>query len=461
MQLIHTAAVLLTLCSLGLSHAATPAPGTTSQTPKDINQAHAKALDAARLRDFGSRANFLVRPGLIADRTGRTVRVSAESIALRKGDPVEFQLITAGSGKDYESQAVAFASGADIHQALEFIGLHAGQCADPAILRFWPKGDRVRMTMHCSGGDIRAEQLVLDTRTGKALPETGFVFTGSERVAAVAPGTGTVYAADAFSPGSIAALYNDPATVLDVPRKASQHEVYTYQVPNPAHPLPPNELIEIVLEPYYRDSLPHQFDYSLVVTPGDHLEATFSLVNAAGQTVNTNRTLDSLLATLGQLTSPDRDIFVVFRPDDTLPLKLLPSLAQLLSSLDTERGIRLEAPPEGHPYFKAFLPNQAHRRREDRPAAAAELYLSTHGGTTTGELVFVETEWKGEDSTPSFHETRLQVPTPAGLSTALAAKEEPPGVMLIFAPDTLTYGALRAFAAPLLKRHMILYVFQR
>lgn len=476
MQPIYFTALLLSICTLELSQAATPAP----QTTRDINRAQARTLDADHLRDYGNNANFLVRPGLIADRAKRIVRVSAESIALRKGDPVEFQLITAGSGKDYESQAVAFASAIDLHQALEFIGLQPGQCTDAAALRFWPKGDRVRMTFRFPNPDapgqtqpqpnrrssppspfceIRTEQLVLDTRTGKTLPETGFVFTGSEQVKAVAPATGTVYAADAFTPGSIVSLYNDPATVLDVPRKSSQHEVYTYQVPNPDQPLPANALIEVVLEPYFRDSAQHRFHYSLVVTPGKTLDPTYALVTADGLTVNTNRSLNGFLATLSRITAPDRDLFVVFRPDDALPLKPMPSLAQLLSSLDTERGIRLEAPPEGHPYFRSFLPNQAHRCRENRSAAAAELYLSPQGTTTTGELVFVETEWKEDNTPPVFHEARIAVPTPDRLEKALADKTDPPGVMLIFAPDTLSYGALRSFAIPLLKRHMILYVF--
>jgi len=171
--------------------------------------------------------------------------------------------------------------------------------------------------------------------------------------------------------------------------------------------------------------------------------------------------MNGLLATFGRLTSPDRDVFVVFRPDDALTLKPMPSLAQVLSSLDTERGIRLEAPPEGHLYFKAFLPNQSFRRREDRPAAAAELYLSTHGTAITGNLVFVETVWKGDDTPATFTETRFPVPSPDKLAAALATQEFPPSVMLIFAPESLSYGALRIFVAPLLKRHMILYVFRQ
>lgn len=444
--------------------------------------AESRALDAARIPDFGNNTNVLLRPGLIADRTSRTVRLSAESTELDRNDPVEFLLITIDSGKDYEALAVSFASAADIHQALEFIGLKPGLCVNQATLRFWPKGDRVRVTFRYRNPrvpdtprpepnrhspepkafiEVQAEQLVLDSRTGKTLPETGFVFTGSERVPAPGNGTGLVYSADAFSPGSIISIYNDPSTVLDVPRRTAQQEVYARQVPNPDLGLPPGILVEVLLEPFYRDNLPHRSDYILAVAPGKDAEPVYSLTDAAGQTVNSNRTLNGLLATLGRLTGPDQDVFVVLHPDDALPLKAMPTLAQVLGSLDTERGIRLEPPPAGHPYFKAFVPNEALRKRENRPAAAAELHIASSGSGTTGTLVLVEAKWNDDAAQATYKETRIPIPAPAALDPALAGQEYPPTIMLVFAPSSLTYGEFRTFVAPLLQRRMVLYVFRQ
>jgi len=483
MHSIRIVGILLIFCLIRLTQAASPLVGVAAseKSQREVNLEKSRVLDAEHRYDFGGRTNYLVRPGLVADRARRIVRVSAESIALRTGNPVEFQLITSGSGKDYEAQAISFASAEDVHQALEFIGLHAGQCVNPAVFRFWPKGDRVRMTFRCpdpesirqvrpqpnrrsrptrSFCELRAEQLVIDKRTGKPLPETGYVFTGSDRASALQPATGVVYVADAYSPGSIVSLYNDPSTVLDVPRKAAQQEVYRLQTPNPDNSLPTNELIEIVLEPFYRDNAVHWVEYSLTVSPDERQEVCYSLGDGAGQTVNTNRTLNGFLATLGRLAERECEVFVTLRPDDALTLKALSTMAQILGELDTDRGIRLEAPPEGHPYFKAFLPNPSYRHREARQAPAAEFFLSTQGGVTTGELVFVETEWKDNSESPVFHETRLPISTPDRLEAAFAAHTNPPRVILIFAPDTMKYGALREFIAPFLKRHMILYVFR-
>ncbi|MEI6564281.1 MAG: YdjY domain-containing protein [bacterium] len=439
-----------------------------SPSPRDINLASVHAADCDRIRDYQGQANFMVRPGLLADKAGRVVRIAAESCIIPPGNPVEFPLVTLGSGKDYEALAVSFASAQDIHDALVFIGLTPGHGVDAETLRFWPRGDRVAMTFHgtVTGSSltnaIPTGRLVIDTRTGKSLPENGFVFIGSEWVNATGSDTGKVYSADAFSPGAIVSLYNERASVLDVPRRASQSEVYSYQVPNPAYPLPTNALIEITFEPYFKDSRPHSSEFTLLVAPVSSSNATdlaYTLQDRQGNSANTNRTLAGLLATLDRFSGADQEAFVTFLPDEATTIASLQKLARLLDSLDTEHGIRVEAPPAGHPYFRAFLPNEKHRKRENRPTQAAELFLETTTGITTGTLVLVDSEWQGDDSTPTFHETRLPIPTPDKLVPALTSKEEAPAVVLIFVPASLKYGALRQFIAPLLQRKTILYVF--
>ena len=71
----------------------------------------------------------------------------------------------------------------------------------------------------------------------------------------------------------------------------------------------------------------------------------------------------------------------------------------------------------------------------------------------------MESEWKGDDSAPVFHETRIPIPAPAALEPALKTRKEAPSVLLIFAPAKLRYGTLRDFVAPALRQKMILYVF--
>jgi hypothetical protein len=423
------------------------------------------------LRQFATSPDFLVKPGLLADRSNRIVRVEAESFRLSAGSPVEFPLITLGSGKDYEALAVSFASALDIREALMFIGLNPGQGVDASALRFWPRGDRVKLTFHYSESSasntvprqVPAERLILDTRNSKTLPESGFTFTGSEWLPALEPATGKVYAADAFSPGAIASVYNDSSTVLDIPRRASQSEVYTYQVPNPSLMLPSNQLIEVTFEPYYRDALPHVLDLSLRLAPAGvsttGAETAFMLMDSQKAALNTNCSFNGFLSALEALTGKDRELHVTLLPDETLPLAALQKSAQLIAKLDCEQGIRIAPPPAGHPYYRAFLPDERFRLREKRMAEASEILLRPASGTTTGEVVWIAMEWKDGSDTPVFHETRVPLASPAALAAALAARDEPPRVMLVFTPGTTAYGAIRGYLEPLLRQNMILYVF--
>ena len=51
-------------------------------------------------------------------------------------------------------------------------------------------------------------------------------------------------AADVYGPNTIASTYNEPATLLDLPRQAAQGDVYSFQFPNPEYALPSNTLVE-------------------------------------------------------------------------------------------------------------------------------------------------------------------------------------------------------------------------
>jgi len=468
MNKMKYSALICIVSSLSVSTVRAEVTAPAELTVRERNLALVRTMDADRVKKYSGRENFMVRPGLLADKTGRVIRVAAESLRQSEGSPVEFPLVTANSGKDYEAHAVSFASALDVHHALEFIGLKPGHGADAGNLQFWPRGDRVAVTFHYQAPvdtnrlHVPAGRLTLDTRTKKSLPENGFVFTGSELVEVTEPTTTKVYAADAFTPNCIISHYNERATVLDVPRRDSQNAVYSYQVPNPAFLLPSNQLIEITFEPYYKDSLTHAFDFMLVVAPGSATntdDLVYNLQDKTGQPVNTNSTFNGLLACLERFSGDGQEAFVTFQPDDALSIAALQKVARLLDKLDTERGIRVEAPLKGHPYFRAFLPNEQHRKREERPSVAAELFLENAGGGVTGTLVLVSMEWKGQDTAPTFSETRVPLPRADKLIPALIAQEEVPAVILIFVQPSMKYGAFREFIAPLLQRKMILYVF--
>ena len=243
---MHTRLLLLGLAA-ALAAGCAIAQTNPPPSPRETNKRLVMAWNARDLALARTNQDLFVRPGLVADRAARSVRVYGESVRLNPGDPVEFALIAETSGKDYEAQAVSFALPSAVHEALEFIGLKPGAPVDATALRFWPRGERVKVTIEvlATNGAAtalgRAESTVVDTRTGKPLPEAGFVFCGSRWTTATedaGSSTDRVYAADVFSPNSIISVYNERNSVLDVPRRAAQGEVYTFQVPNPERRLP-------------------------------------------------------------------------------------------------------------------------------------------------------------------------------------------------------------------------------
>jgi hypothetical protein len=464
------AGIMLACSSHGMTNG--PAPVTLPLSPRDAHAAQADALYARDKGIHGTNTNILVRRGLLADRAHARIIIYAESIRLGNGAPAEFPLIAETSGKDYESLAVSFAKPSAIHEALVFIGVPPGMSTDPSLQRFWPKGERIKVTFRytdLTNGKpqeraVPAEQLIIDTRTGKTLPETGFVFTGSSWIPSPdSLQTGRVYAADVFSPNSIVSVYNESGTVLDVPRRASQHEVYSFQVPNPDKPLPPAQFIQIVLEPERSGGLPRVCDLTLKIVSGaENLPASAPAVsyelNGGTNPGSTHTNMVGILKAIEGLAGTHRDPFVTVHPDDTLSLGSLRSAATLIDALENEHEVRIDPPPPGHPYYRAFLPDEKHRERSGRPVQPWELHLRQTDGVVTGELVRVEEEWKGEDTLPTYHEQRFAVASADALATAIQ-QQDTPSVMLVFAPAALSYGNLRRFIAPVIEKKMILYIF--
>ncbi len=348
---------------------------------------------------------MLVLPGLIADSKARTVTLRAESTGIRENENIEFLIIGPGSGHGYESFAVSFALPSDIHRALEFIGLQPGRPVNPGALAFWPKGERVHMTVIPADtgiadagiwkAPVRVEELVWNDSIGEVMPLSGHVFTGSLTVPTPGGNAGTVYAADRVEPRSVASNYNEPGSVFDVPRQAPQGDVYRSNIMKGSHVLPDRSLLVFTITPEYPDGRRRVNDLDLTLTghaPGTaagNAAGWFTLTDTASGQRIANTNLAGTVRHFSQLIDSGRDPYVSVKVADSAPLGLVRDTAALIASIEGDTGIRVEPPPEGTLYYRAYLPNETYRSRSGRMSQPWELHLARNGQQVSGMLADV------------------------------------------------------------------------
>lgn len=434
-----------------------------------------EAQDAEYRLLYGNDDAFLVRPGLLADRTRRTVTLRGYATGLGGNDPIEFFVIGPASGKAYESLAVSMAKPSDVRAGLEFIGVPPGRGVNYLRNRFFPKGERVRMTFRwrvteqdgtVSPVTARAEELLLlrgpdGTVSDRTLPLSGLVFTGGVFLPPSEPGGAERFFADEGDPGSIASNYNEPTTVLDLPVLARQSEVYRSRVVNPAFGLTCATPVEIVLEPERGPADPPRvIDLRLDVEGGPELPALrFTLTDpATGESQATSGSAETVLGVISNLVEAGREPFVQVSPGPALPLGTVRGLYGFLGALQAQAGLRIEPPEDGsgHLFFEAFLPDERFRTPENRVWQPVELRLSPDGTAVLRDYSERTLTAPGE---ARFTFADTPVPDPEALRTLLAERLEQRRPLAIFAQTGLTYGDLLRWTQPAVTSDWIVWVY--
>jgi hypothetical protein len=467
---------LLVWALLAFSAFPVPSADVHALTPEGHARNKQQAAEAhqANLKRWTNHPSMLVLPGLVADRNARRVEVKVERTRLGPGEPCEFTVIAETSDHGYEALLIAFAQPSDVHRALEFIGLKAGTPWNPAVNRYWARGERVLLSLVGSEGKrIRLEQLLSDRRTGRSLREEGFVFTGSSTLPAVGKDQARVYTADAYQPKAIVSLFNSAHCVLQVPYAAPKEEVYQTTILHPENSFPEGGLLSLILEPASPEGAPRVKDLTLRVAstknpPADALEgpARLNALNfelRQGETVlNARTTLLSVLSELARLDRVHHDYFLTVTLADDLELSDAQGLAGILASIDSDRGVRIEPPPAGELHYRAFLPDPERLDREARMHAPWELSLAEKDGRLTGTLRRAESDGQAgrTNSAPEKLDTpvagpeELRLLMEAGAARARVSRTQAsPLTLQVLGAPTLRYGALRRFIAPALPAH--------
>jgi len=429
--------------------------------PWAANKAVATGVDDARRIRYGGNPDVMLRPGLLADRRQKQIRLAGEIVASDSLDPIEFLLISEKSGHDYESIAVSFASPLDIYEALLFIGMSPGRPVDYEKLHLWPKGERALVTFEWQqshadsnglGGGVscRAEKLILDKRTKKHMPLSGFCFTGSQWLPAVGGATGLVYAAEEFGPQCIISDYNEPFSIFDVPWMAVDSEIYGQMIVNSEELPPKGQLVDVVIEPEHKDGKLRVVDLTLEVEASDdrsRLDAhRFVVKDEEGVQQGRGTRLHNMLALFERLALNGQTPFIDVRPGPKMRLKAVQNLYVFLEGLTGIDGIRMEPSTSGELFFKSFLPDENWRTRSGRPGQPWELYLSiSSDGEPRAVLKRIIEQWSDDKEYPELEVTEYPVADPQAMRQIMVAETGNLPVLLVYAPDRMKYGVLMSF----------------
>jgi hypothetical protein len=442
-----------------------------TKTPSvfDQNKAKVRQQYEVNRKAFEGNADVLVQSGVVADRKARRVLVDVQTTGVEANKPIEFLAVADNSGHGYESFLMAFAAPSAVHRALEFIGMKPGRPINAAKLQFWPRGERVIVAMTRGYDDppekaVRMEAMLIDKATYKTLPELGYAFVGSVIVEPDKARDGNRYGADLFEPNSIVSIYNEPSTVLDVPIRAGKGDVYDKQLVGPKGVFPADRLCRLVIEPEYRDGRTRVMDAALEVSaPAGATNVgpeslSFRLFRGA-EAVNTNTTLKGAVESVLALHSAGHDVYTRVRFGMDMTLGAAKTAAEVVAAFDGEKGIWVEPPPEEQLYYRAFLPDEKLRARENRAAQPWELFLKRSDAGVSGQLVKVVEKWDEASLKKTFESEAFPVADGAALRKTVDEKGAGLPVLLVFAPPALRYGELMSFVTPMLGTHGIVFVY--
>jgi len=436
-----------------------------SEAVRAASKATVAAWQTPLAAQYATDADIMLREGIMANRKTRRINFFAETTGLGASEVAEFFLIGEASGNAYEAIAVSLAQPQDLYDAMLFIGMSPGRGVDYDKLQFWPKGERVYLTID----GLRVESLIVDQQTGKPLDPLGLVFIGSRAIPVADGGTGVALAAQSRGPFAIAANYNEPESLFDVPYQAAQSAVYSKRTLNPEHEFPKGKCVPVVIEPEHKDGALRVRDLALQIscgtnTPPSLTTAHLTLKDRNGTELNTVPTLPAVLERFSRMNDDGQDPFVTLRIADDTALGQLRELALLLNTIDGPNGIRVEPPVPGQLYYKAFAPNEAFRIRENRYLQPWELRLNPEPdgsltGTLTGTLTEITEIWTQGEAKPQIETEDHRIASPEAMCQLLTSRKPDVKVILIEAPASLTHGALMTYVAPAYPTHPIIHIF--
>ena len=415
-------------CALAcaVAHGAEPA-----RAPMDWTSVHPAAIAAWKTANHAP-------DGVAVDVPAHTVRILAEATGLGPADTAEFFAIGPLSDRSYESFFVTVASPSAIADAIERAGVPRGVPPDIAGARLWPCGEKLTLSAtpvstNAPGGSRSCATVLAfaDLLNDVAEKEEGailhapVIYTGGARDA-----SGAVMAATNI-PCAVFALYSHTPSLLQLNGQFDQSTVYGRFHAKKAYPA--GSLCELTLRWDGRTAVLRR-DVALTVS-----------------------TLKEKLTAL-RADAAAHDLFVRLSFGEGVTVSEAAEIAGALSLVDG-KGLKMDGPPPGQFFFRAFLPDPAWRARPGRMFQPFEVHVAADGAK---KFIFVEEDWSGEGLDPVLkpHETPFaewsEIP---GLIARTGDQGAKINVMFLFAPQATPVAALTPVVSALGDRIGTYYIF--
>ena len=306
--------------------------------------------------------------GVVVDASARSVRFLVEATGLDKADPAEFFAIGPLSDRSYESFFVTVPSPAAIAEAIERTGVPRGVPPNIAGARLWPCGEKLTLAatpVSTNGPALAFADLLTDMAEKEegAILQAPVVYTGGAR-----DESGAVVAATNI-PCAVFALYSHTPSLLQLNGQFDQSTVYG------------------------------RFHAKTTYAAGSLFELT---LRWDGQTTVLRRDVELTIPSLKEKLSALRadaaahDLFVRLSFGGETTVGEAAEIAGALSLVDG-KGLKMDGPPAGQFFFRAFLPDPAWRARPGRLFQPFEVHVAADGAK---KFVFVEEDWSGEGLDP-------------------------------------------------------------
>ncbi|MFT5473639.1 MAG: hypothetical protein ACI856_001971 [Kiritimatiellia bacterium] len=148
--------------------------------------------------------------------------------------------------------------------------------------------------------------------------------------------------------------------------------------------------------------------------------ATFTLRGSKAQPQLGPTNLPAIVTHLAeQQSTAERDPFITLAFSPDMPLAMARQLSQVFSELERRNGLRIEPPLQGHVYYKALNPPEHNREREGRMQQPWELQMLQEDGAWRGNLIQIEEDYDATTATSVLRPTSYPVASSKALSQQL------------------------------------------